>query len=202
MTNQIDKVLFDDLARENPEEVCRRALCEYDTEKKCYSVFFFFYEYKIYPEEYKIDLVSNNPESHHKYFTVFIINYLLQSRDIRIYNEWISEKDIPGGINFFSGPHEIPTNQITERFGDDVDSFKNQCEKLDGTPLDMGDAAYIFIITPRIKVAVLYWRGDEDFPAEAKVLYDKSITEQIASDIILAVAADVCYRVSGKSFCD
>ncbi|MBI9090604.1 MAG: DUF3786 domain-containing protein [Desulfobacterium sp.] len=199
MANSVDKILFEDLAEKNPEDVCRRALCEYDKDKKCYTVFAWGDEYKIYPGEYKIDRISNNPEPPHKYFNVFLVNYLLQSKDVRIYNEWISEKDIPGGMNFFSGPHEIPTNQITKRFGDDVESFKKHCEKLDGTLFDMADAAYIFRITPRIKVAVLYWRGDEDFPAEAKLLYDKSITDQLASDIILAVAVDVCWRVSGNN---
>ncbi len=199
MASSVDKILFEDLARENPEDICRRALCGYDNEKKCYKIFAWGDEYIIYPEEYKIDLISNNPEPPHKYFNVFIINYLLQSKDIKTYNEWISENDIPGGINFFSGPHEIPAYLITEKFGDDVDRFKKQCENLDGILLDMADAAYIFRITPRIKVAVLYWRGDEDFPAEAKLLYDKSITKQLASDIILAVAIDVCYRIGSNN---
>ena len=64
-----------------------------------------------------------------------------------------------------------------------------------GVPPDMADAAYIFKITPRIPVAVLYWEGDDEFPPESKILYDKSITEHLASDIIFALAVAICTRI-------
>jgi hypothetical protein len=59
----------------------------------------------------------------------------------------------------------------------------------------MADAAYSFRITTRIPVAVLYWIGDEDFPAESKILYDRTIAENLASDIIYALAVGICERV-------
>jgi hypothetical protein len=59
----------------------------------------------------------------------------------------------------------------------------------------MADAAYSFKITPRIPVAVLYWRGDDDFPPESKILYDRTITEHLASDIIYALAVGICEKL-------
>jgi hypothetical protein len=62
----------------------------------------------------------------------------------------------------------------------------------------MADVAYRFDIVPRIPVGVLYWQGDEDFPAEAKILYDQTITAHLASDIVYALAVGICERF--KSF--
>ena len=59
--------------------------------------------------------MDNNTQSLHDYFNLFIIHYLLKSKEIEISNEWISEKDIPGGTTFFRGPHEIPTNLTSHR---------------------------------------------------------------------------------------
>jgi hypothetical protein len=59
----------------------------------------------------------------------------------------------------------------------------------------MADAAFSFSITPDIPVAVLYWIGDEDFPAEVKILYDRSITELLSLDILFALAVGVCARI-------
>lgn len=199
MANSVDKILFEDLAGEKPEDVCRRALCEYDKEKKCYTISVWGDEYAIYPHEYKIDRLSNKSKMPHKYLYVFMINYLLNAKNIEVYDKWISEKDIPGGTTFFRGPHAIPINLISDRFGDNIDDFKKCCENLDGVPLDMADAAYVFKITPRIPVAVLYWAGDDDFPADSKLLYDKSITEHLASDIVFALAIDICARVGIKN---
>ena len=64
-----------------------------------------------------------------------------------------------------------------------------------GTPLDMADAAYSFNITSHISVAVLYWAGDDDFPPESKLLYDKTITEHLASDILFALAVEICKKI-------
>ena len=53
----------------------------------------------------------------------------------------------------------------------------------------MADASYSFNIAPRVKIAVLYYIGDEDFPAESKILYDRSIKD------IFAMAVEICYRI-------
>ncbi len=134
-------------------------------------------------------------QSLHDYFYLFIVHYLLKSKEIELSNEWISEKDIPGGTTFFRGPHEIPTNLVSRRFNDDVKAFKNRSQQLQGSPLNLADAAYSFKITPRIPVAVLYWRGDDDFRAEAKILYDRTIAEHLPSDIVYALAVGVCERL-------
>ena len=196
MTNSIDAIYFKELAEQNPEDVCKRALCRYDDIKKCYDLSVWGEEYAIYPNELKIDRLSKRFQCPHEYLYVFIIHYLLKSKETELFKEWISEKDIPGGTTFFRGPHEIPTNLISSRYSGDIERFRKICYQLDGIPLNMADAAYVFKITPRIPVAVLYWDGDDEFPPESKILFDKSVTEHLALDIIFALAVDICTRIA------
>jgi len=179
-------------------EVCRRALCTYDDTNEFYAVSVWDCEYRIYPRQPKIECISKNSERLHSYFELFIVHYLLKAKEIEITNQWISEKDIPGGITFFRGPHAIPTNLISAQFESNIQGFKNRCEHLNGIPLSLADAAYTFEITSRIPVAVLYWKGDDEFPTESKILYDKTIFEHLASDIIYALAVGICERL-GKT---
>ncbi len=195
MTHLIDAVYFKDLAEQNPQDVSKRALCSYDDIKKCYTLSVWGDEYAVYPYKQRIERISNNFESPHEYLDLFIIHYLLKSKESALCNEWISEKDIPGGVTFFRGPHVIPTDMIASRYSGAIEKFKKVCEQLGGIPLDMADAAYIFKIVPRIPVAVLYWEGDDEFPPESKILYDKSVTEHLASDIIFALAVAICARI-------
>jgi len=194
MTELIDPLYFQELADQKPEEVCRRALCRYDEAKRAYILNAWNDEYTISPDEGRLDRISNN-ENPHEYFFLFVIYYLSRAKEVEISNEWISDKDIPGGPTFFRGPHEIPTHLISTQYGNDIERFRKRCEQLHGTVLDMADAAYRFIITPRIPVAVLYWKGDEEFPPEAKILYDKTITEHLSTDIIFALAVEICARI-------
>jgi hypothetical protein len=195
MANLIDPIHFEDLARQNPEDVCRRALCGYDDAKKCYILSVWGDEYAIYPYAFKIERITENFPAPHEYLYIFIINYLLKGKETGLSQKWISEKDMPGGATFFRGPHEIPTRLISSRFRGDIEAFRKICDQLGGIPLNMADAAYIFKITPRIPAAVLYWNGDDEFPPESKILFDASITEQLTLDIIFALAVDICTRI-------
>ena len=191
----IDPGYFLELAQRNPEDVCRHALCDYDPITQSYRLSVWGEVHGIYPHELKIIRFHDDKHEVSLLLGLFIVYYLLNSKDISISKEWISEKDIPGGPTFFRGPHKIPTHIIENRYENKVKEFKNICEKLKGVPLNMADAAYAFKIAPRIPVAVQFWDGDEEFPAESKILFDKTITEHLSPDIIFCMAVEICRRI-------
>ena len=195
MTSIVDDIYFKELAGKDPRDVCGRALCRYDDKKKCFVISAWGDEYGVFPHERRVDLLNKNSQHPHEFFYLFIVYYLLKSNGIKAAGEWISEKDLPGGPTFFRGPHEIPTGLISRRFGNDIEAFRSRGVELHGIALDMGDAAYRFDIVPGIPVAVLYWIGDDEFPPEAKILYDRSISEQVTPDIVFALAVAICARI-------
>jgi hypothetical protein len=195
MTTLIDKAFFQELSEQDPIDVCRRAVCTYDDTDSSYAITVWGEQCTIYPHRAEIEYAPAGHAPFHPYLELFTVHYLLRAKAIEPAKVWISEKDIPGGATFFRGPHEIPTSLITDRFRDDIDGFKNRCEQLMGTPLDLAEAAFAFNITPRVSVALLYWAGDDEFPAESKILHDKSIAEPFALDVIYALAVGICDRV-------
>jgi hypothetical protein len=197
MTGIVDDIYYKELAEKDPEDFCRRTSCRYDDKKKCYLISAWGDEYGIFPDQRRIDLLNNTVQNPNDFFHLFIVYYLLKSKEVKAAGEWISEKDLPGGPTFFRGPHEIPTRLISQRFGNDIEAFRSRGVVLHGSPLDMGDAAFRFDIVPDIPVAVLYWTGDDEFPPEAKILYDKSISGQLTSDIVFALAVAICERIGG-----
>jgi hypothetical protein len=196
VTTYVDSNYFQELSKASPGELCRKDRCHYDPLTKTYTL-------TIWGEEYLLDWPKSSiarcgpilPQPH-PYFYLFVIYYLLLPRDIALYGEWISEKDLPGGATFFRGPHLLPTSLISDRFGNDLQGFRDRCRQLGGTPLNMADAAFSFQITRDIPVAVLYWTGDEEFPAEAKILYDRAMSEPLPLDIVFALAFEVCTRLA------
>ncbi len=197
MTSAVDKIFFEELAQRSPTEICRRALCSYDTDKQFYRLTVWDVEYAVYPLIQKIEPLNQPQGGKHAYLDIFITHYLLKTIEIVPHQQWVSEKDLPSGAAFFRGPHEVPTQLIAQRFSQDKDAFNACCQNLDGTPLKMADAAYRFQITARIPVAVLFWDADEDFPAEAKLLFDPTIAQHLALDAIYALAVYICERLAG-----
>lgn len=199
MTELIDSIHFQELSEQDPIDVCRRALCMYDDVNRIYTLSVWGQEFRIAPHLLTIETMGNSKGHLDEYFHLFAIHYLLKAKVTDIANTWISEKDVVGGTTFFRGPHRIPTHLIADRINNDVEAFKARCEQLNGHLVQMADAAYTFEIVPRIPVALLYWCGDDDFPAASIILYDQTIADHLAPDIIYALAVGICRRLGNPS---
>lgn len=184
---------FRQLAAADPQVVCSRTPCRYDREAGMFSLTAWGVEYLLDPAGRNISAAKGGRPLH-DYFDIFLLHYLLNDKELYALGEWISEKDMAGGPTFFRGPHAIPTEWISNRFGNDLAAFTRCCSQLSGEPLGLADAAFRFTIVPHISIALLYWIGDEDFPAEAKILYDRSLTDFFALDVVYALAMTVCDR--------
>lgn len=194
-TTLIAPLHFRELSRCNPTDVCRRSLCRFDEKQNAFILTAWNAPCVVHPHEEKVSNRSTGDQYTDDYFGLFIVHYLLGCREKAAAGEWISEKETPGGAGFFRGPHEVPTFLITKRFGEDITAFQKRCETLHGTPLHMADAAYRFEVAPRIPVAALFWEGDDEFPPEAKLLFDRTVSDHLPLDIIFALAVAVCQRI-------
>lgn len=98
-------------------------------------------------------------------------------------------KDIVGPQDFkeahyFKGRHVLKTGPLLERYGNDLNGFKQAAEYLDGKPVEMADAAYMLLPFPRVPLYYLLWRGDEEFEPKLSVLFDRSIENYFAASAI------------------
>ncbi|MFV0436932.1 MAG: DUF3786 domain-containing protein [Desulfopila sp.] len=193
MTELLSPSHFQNLAALSPQEVCQRTGCQYEPAARMYRMSIWDACCDIYPEAARFDWGPG--PTLHEYFQLVALHYLLLARDTHPSGEWISEKDMPGGATFFRGPHAVPGDLITRRVANSVDTFKRLCEMRGGMPLAMADAGYRFTVTDRVEVAVLYWAGDDDFAAESKLLFDRTITDHFALDIVFALAVGFCQEI-------
>ena len=199
MTDWIEAAHFNDLDACDPDEVTARTGCRYDPETREYRVDVWGRTYGIDLDRQTLSSPAGAPESHQGFIFLFIFFYLIKGGS-PLTGRLISEKDLPGGPGFFRGPHTLPTDWITDRAGNDAAGFCTCCERLGGIRVAMADAAYTFEITPTVPVTVLFWDGDEDFPCEAKLLFDASIENDLPLDIVFALAVEVCHAF--KSMAD
>ncbi len=198
MTEKIDKTNFTDLESFDPADVTARTGCEFDPVARQYRIKIWGHVYCVDLKAYEVRPEGPGLNSCHDYLHLFILYFLMKSSLLPPKEKWVSEKDIKGGAAFFRGPHTLPTDWISQRFKNDIKAFSQACEKLGGVSLALADSAFSFQITPSIPVAVLYWQGDEDFPCETKLLFDRTIERHLPLDIIYALAVEVCHSVSAR----
>ncbi len=108
----------------------------------------------------------------HMTVAIVLIHYLLTADGTPPADRWLAFRELPDGLFYaqaFAGHAE---GEIAQKFGADVAGFRQAAAALGGQPLDLADASFRFQTFPRLAVAVLLWAGDDEFPAQARVLFD------------------------------
>ena len=80
--------------------------------------------------------------------------------------------------------------RLQELFAGKTEELRKACEALGGTLLPQGDVGYVLPVFPFLNIAVLFWDKDEEFEAQANMLFDSEITEFMHEENVVCVAAD------------
>ena len=152
-----------------------------------YVVCFLGRDYAVDIPAGHIHVTSSDPLAGNSDFELLLLTYLLRSMNIDPSGKWVSEKELPGGSNFFSGQHRLPFAALEKCFGADVAGFRRCCQALHGRELEFGDASYAFEPLARIPLACVLYGQDEEFPPRITLLFDSTIAYQLPLDIVLAL---------------
>ncbi|RPI28331.1 MAG: DUF3786 domain-containing protein [Chloroflexota bacterium] len=96
---------------------------------------------------------------------------------------WVSFADLPGGRFYARAYQGYSGDELVKAFQNDLEQFSSAAGRVGGQPLPLGDRAYAFRALPRVPLSVVYWQGDEDFPASAQVLFDASAGHHLPIDV-------------------
>ena len=86
--------------------------------------------------------------------------------------------------------------RLQELFAGKKEELRKACEALGGTLLPQGDVGYVLPVFPFLNIAVLFWDKDEEFEAQANMLFDSEITEFMHEENVVCVAADAVYYLT------
>lgn len=87
-------------------------------------------------------------------------------------------------------------SRLQELFSGKTEELRKACEALGGTLLPQGDVGYVLPVFPFLNIAVLFWDKDEEFEAQANMLFDSKITEFMHEENVVCVAADAVYYLT------
>jgi hypothetical protein len=179
--------LWQQVVKQDGEQTARRAKCRYaDEPKRCILV--------LLNKEYVVDLsnkqVLSAADGSLAGFggELCILAYLINCRDLPIAGKLMPPERLPGGQFFFRGPHELPTNKLTQVFGESPQGLYEAAAEFGAERREFGDASIEFYVLPRVPMTVVLWRADEEFAARASILFDETAAEQLPLDALWMAA--------------
>jgi len=201
-TNSIARMDFywDRLSQLHPTDVCNRTEAIYHPAREGFLLPVYNLRYLILPREKEILRMGWNDkpvrETIRPYFYPMVLVYLTEAKDIKPTHTWISENDLKGGSTFFRGPHRLEVEALIHLFGNDSEAFLRAGEKLGGSEILYGDKGFALDVFPRVSLAYVLWRGDEEFPPKVSVLFDSTIESHLPLDIIWCMVAETSRRLA------
>ncbi len=67
------------------------------------------------------------------------------------------------------------------------------------TPMEQGDLAVKIQALPLVPVALILWKGDDEFPPEGTILFDRSVSRVLSAEDIAWLAGMIVYPLLGMA---
>jgi hypothetical protein len=121
-----------------------------------------------------------------------------QGTAVRVMGKWIDCRSLHDGA--FMGAHFAGDlgERLARFFALERHQRLNRVFQWAGKPLDLGDDAFVFKFFPRLPVAFVHWRGDEEFDPYSKILYDVSASNYMPTHGLRALTEFLVQRLVGE----
>ena len=123
---------------------------------------------------------------------LLVLHYLLCDVPLCASGEWITFRQFPGGQFYWEPFCDRTVRPLVEEIGDDLALLRRRLDRFDWSPVVAGDVGAAVRVVGKMQVAVVYRRGDEEFPAGAEILFDSSLKQVYWTEDAAAVAGRVC----------
>ena len=134
---------------------------------------------------------------------ILLLHYLQgawSSSGAGITGEWISFQEVPDGKFYLDAFHRRAKNPMVQAFGHHPELLvKLAGETFGAEPSDQGDVSVLVKALPLVPVALIVWKGDEEFPPEGNILFDRSIVKMLSAEDIAWLSGMVVYPLMGMA---
>jgi len=198
-----DPFYWEKLSKFHPTDVCNRTEAIYNPAKEGFVLPVYNLRYLIVPKINKILRLEWNDQPVEEelppFFYLMVLAYLTEAKEIKPTHTWISEKDLKGGATFFRGPHRLHVKELEDLYGKDDEAFLRAGRRLGGSEILYGDKGFALEVFPKVPLAYILWKEDEEFPPRIGVLFDSTIESHFALDVIWCMVAETTRRLAAFS---
>lgn len=124
-------------------------------------------------------LIDNNgditPEPYNKWIGILLLHYIRNQGKGDFTGQWVSFSEFKGGLvkaSTFQRDCEEPLRELFDVMNERIDQI---LKRIGGRPVSdfPAERAWMIDLLPRVRLLILYSKGDEEFPSSLKIVFDK-----------------------------
>ena len=181
----------------DPVIMSEKSQCRYDQAQGIFEI-------EVLGEHYQVHYPSGDvfncegKEFDNYSVKIIILRYLMNAESKANDTELISYKEFPDGALYYPNFYKRCI-QVFAAIGNEMpEALKQYMETVKAVSLEKGDLSWQFSVMPGVRVACIFWFGDDEFEPEAQILFDKKLTK-VFNIKDLAILGDV-FIISLKTF--
>ena len=120
------------------------------------------------------------------------LHYLRCELPVKPAGELISFRDFTGGQFYYQPFLSRTVVPLVGRFGNDLEQLKKNLDRFDWSPRNFGDFSAEIHALGALGITLIYRLGDDEFPAEAEVLFDASVKRVFEAEDAAVLAGRIC----------
>jgi hypothetical protein len=176
-----------ELAQMKPEEVADRAGLE-APEDGVLRLNYFGRPVRVSLEPAVVEHLDDGPEIPLAE-KALVLHYLARADGRPITGEWITYREVESGEFYWSAFVKRAKAPLVGFFGHQPKKLLELAPKVGGRPTEQtADVTVIIQAFPRVELLLQLWEGDDEFPAEGNVLFDRSIGGYLSTEDIALTA--------------
>ncbi len=159
------------------------------TNEEKINVSFLADSYEVGLNNNKVFSLSCNTVSP-QHISILILHYLIhQYKGLpQIKGDWISFQQLCGGKGYYQAFRKRAIEPIIRKYGKSPESLLACLERLPGKKIQYGDCSIVLEAFKGVPVMVSIWGEDEEFSAEANILFDSGIENIFPTEDVTVLA--------------
>ena len=129
-----------------------------------------------------------------------VLHYLVNADGTPPCGEWITYREVEAGEFYWSAFVKRAKAPLVGFFGERPELLTELAPLVGGEgPGETGDASVIIRAFPMVPIQLVLWAGDEEFPADGNLLFDRTIGRYLSTEDIALTAGMPIYKMMALS---
>ncbi|HEY5556962.1 DUF3786 domain-containing protein [Acetobacterium sp.] len=111
-------------------------------------------------------------------------------------DKWVPFRELSGASSFTKAFEKHVLDPFAQTFSGQPEKLSKACEALGGVNLTHSDAGCLLNAFDCMPMKFLFWDGDDEFSAQANILYDDSATDFIHVESTVSIAVEGILRLA------
>jgi hypothetical protein len=126
---------------------------------------------------------------------VLILHYLERAKGTSLTEKLIAYQELEEGAVYYPSFFKRAVKPLIDYFGPAPDSLLTTAVKLGGTKTNYGDASVVIPAFSRVPINIVIWKGDEEFPPNASILFDETVLDYLSAEDINVLCQTITWRL-------